>query len=387
MKLIVFILFFYSSASFALEISEKLNLKIIKILPKNIVQINLGTKDQIEINEQVKFYQDDEFLARGLCLKASLDHSFWKLYRVVSPKEFNVNNEKINLKAIPMRDVPWEYIEQPLEQYQNIISEYAPDKKEDKTRAETLNAETIVRARIFASPFRIESINNFNDFHAGVDIETIGIKKFDVHFELEGYRFSADDVTNDQSVAQTQVFTSLMASHATIITPARLFLGIDYFTQTQKEVSPYEAQFRIYPIGIERRLEISSKAPLLSFFYAPVLENFEMQKRISASEIEIKNDFALRHLFGFRFITKPTENLEILGSFKIHPLQDTDKGLKFDFNDLDFQSEVSVRYLAGKKFFIDYTNSYSIDKRRGLYTNLKEQNIIHSLNFNYQFFQ
>ena len=70
--------------SFALESFERLkNVKILKVLDRNIIFINRGLEDGIQLHDHAKLSQDEEgYSARAICLKAKANESYWKLYRI-----------------------------------------------------------------------------------------------------------------------------------------------------------------------------------------------------------------------------------------------------------------------------------------------------------------
>ncbi|MCB9095995.1 MAG: hypothetical protein H6621_13075 [Halobacteriovoraceae bacterium] len=387
LRLITIALFsIVSSSLWALEIGDHLPFRIVRVLPQNVIAIDKGQVDMVNPEEQVKMYHGDQFVSRALCIRSDKNMSFWKLYRVVKPSKF-LETKGFQLKAIPLKDVPWEYIKKPLEEYQKITEEFYPPVKNYSTQ-ELLN-ESIreVQTTIFASPFRIESINNHSNLHYGIAVDTKGDRKYLTHFMYEGYQFQATDVITNESFQQTRNKAEVFLTNTRLLEDNKnVFFGADYFTQKQGEYYPYRFQIRVYPFGIEKNIKINDAIPKLSFVYAPILESYSMEKLNTVTSIEEeKNDSAIRHLFGFNILVNPLPKLEIVDSFKLRPEHETENIIKLDFEDIDFENTFTIRYLADQSIHFDYTNVYSIDRRRELYTNLEEGNIIHSFNINFNF--
>ncbi len=380
MRWISFI-FLFSLSTQALEIGERVNFQVKKILPQNIIEINLAQSEQIKVHEQVKVYNGKEFIARALCLKIERSRSFWKLFRVVRPDTFK-SIKKFTMKAIPVKDVPWEYFDRSLSDYKKIISEFNPAVK---PLVENLAPKSKLEARVYASPIKLQTQNDYSEFHFGAELTKTNIADaYDLTFGFESFRFDATDAATNQQFAQTSNFAELMLTHTKLFNSTNVFFGIDYFQQKQNEIFPYKGQIRVYPFGLEKRYKISRLIPKLSFFYSPIIETWEMEE-VNTLNLITTEDTALRHLLGFMIVLAPSSSIEIENRFKIRPLHETDEVVRIEFDDLDFNNTFIVRYFPSKNFFIDYTNTYSLDRRRELYTNLDEGNVIHSFNLNYRF--
>lgn len=286
-----------------------------------------------------------------------------------------------------MKDVSWEYLSKDLKEYEEIVEKFDKKPVELKSiqkRKYTKAKNSRMKLRIYASPIRLESINDFSELNYGIDLEANDFNSTDYRMSFQGLSFDATDAVTSERFSQNQLYFELMALQKTFIAPSELFAGVEYFTQKQGEIFPYKSQLRIFPIGIERTFEISKILPDISIYYAPIIERYTMEKIDSSGSIISESVSGLRHLLGFRFTIAPSKTFEVLGEFKIRPFNSIKNEFKVSFDDLDFFSEISFRYYPSNKFFVDYTNSYSIDQRRELYTNLQNTNTIHSFNLNYR---
>lgn len=98
------VFFLLSSALHALEIDEKLTLRLLKISnSKKTVLINRGAEDGLVVGDHAKFFVTSGVIARGVVEKVSPSRSIWSLYRVVAPDEI-IDGKVMNLKiASPVK--------------------------------------------------------------------------------------------------------------------------------------------------------------------------------------------------------------------------------------------------------------------------------------------
>jgi hypothetical protein len=87
------------SSAYALDIDEKLTLRILKVsASKKTILINRGLEDGLVVGDHAKFYLTDGVIARGLVVKASPSRSVWSLYRIIRIEEIR-EQKVVNLKA------------------------------------------------------------------------------------------------------------------------------------------------------------------------------------------------------------------------------------------------------------------------------------------------
>ncbi len=97
------------SNSYALEIDEKLTLRILKVSEtKKTILINRGIEDGLNVGDHAKFFLTTGVIARGVVVKVSPVRSVWSIYRLVSPE--NITQDRVlNLKissAVKVTDDP-----------------------------------------------------------------------------------------------------------------------------------------------------------------------------------------------------------------------------------------------------------------------------------------
>ncbi len=99
--LLVLLLITFSVLTHALEIDEKLTLRIVNTSEsKKTILINRGVEDGIAQNDHAKFYVSSGVVARGVCIKLSPTRSVWSLYRLVNA-DFIRDEQVMKLKVTP----------------------------------------------------------------------------------------------------------------------------------------------------------------------------------------------------------------------------------------------------------------------------------------------
>lgn len=99
--LVLFSLLIASSLAHALEIDERLTLRILNTSDtKKTLLINRGTEDGLVEGNHAKFFVSAGVVARGVCVKVSPSRSVWSIYRLVNA-DFIVKDTVMNLKIAP----------------------------------------------------------------------------------------------------------------------------------------------------------------------------------------------------------------------------------------------------------------------------------------------
>ncbi len=92
------LLLVFSFNAFALEIDEKLTLRVLKLSDtKKTVLINRGVEDGLAEGDHAKFFITSGVVARGVLVKVSPTRSVWSLYRLINPEAIS-QDMVMNLK-------------------------------------------------------------------------------------------------------------------------------------------------------------------------------------------------------------------------------------------------------------------------------------------------
>lgn len=101
MKHLVLFLVLFPTLAFALEVDEKLTVRVVKTSEsKKTVMINRGTEDGLVEGDHAKFIVTAGIVARGVIVKVSPTRSVWSIYRLVNA-DFIVNDSVMSIKITP----------------------------------------------------------------------------------------------------------------------------------------------------------------------------------------------------------------------------------------------------------------------------------------------
>jgi hypothetical protein len=101
MKLLALLLLLIPIYGRALEIDEKLTVRIINISEtKKTIMVNRGTEDGLVEGDHAKFIVTAGIVARAVCIRVSPSRSVWAVYRLVNA-DFIVNDSVMTLKISP----------------------------------------------------------------------------------------------------------------------------------------------------------------------------------------------------------------------------------------------------------------------------------------------
>lgn len=101
MKILFFLLIILSCSAFALEVDEKLTVRILKTTDsRKTVMINRGTEDGLVEGDHARFIVTAGIVARGVLVNVSPTRSIWSIYRLVNA-DFIVNDAVMTIKITP----------------------------------------------------------------------------------------------------------------------------------------------------------------------------------------------------------------------------------------------------------------------------------------------
>lgn len=101
MKIFLGLLLAFSFSAHALEVDEKLTVRIIRTSEtRKTLMVNRGTEDGLVEGDHAKFIVTAGIVARGVCVKVSPTRSVWSIYRLVNA-DFIVNDSVMSIKITP----------------------------------------------------------------------------------------------------------------------------------------------------------------------------------------------------------------------------------------------------------------------------------------------
>jgi hypothetical protein len=101
MKIFFFLALIIVTQAFALEVDEKLTIRILRTSEtRKTIMINRGTEDGLIEGDHAKFVVTAGVVARGVCVQVSPSRSVWSIYRLVNA-DFVVPDGVMSIKISP----------------------------------------------------------------------------------------------------------------------------------------------------------------------------------------------------------------------------------------------------------------------------------------------
>lgn len=101
MKLFLFLTLLMMNSAFALEVDEKLTVRILRTSEtRKTLMVNRGTEDGLVEGDHAKFITTAGIVARAVCIRVSPTRSVWSVYRLVNA-DFIVNDSVMSIKITP----------------------------------------------------------------------------------------------------------------------------------------------------------------------------------------------------------------------------------------------------------------------------------------------
>lgn len=409
--------FFISFSVFALSSFDQLkNVKILKVLPNNIIMVDRGLEDGLLRNDHVKFSHESEgFSSRGICLQAKATTSYFKLYRVPNQEAFS-KDLSYTIFGLADREIPFENSKIRDEEYK-----FADDKKPDPgpnpfevkrdlpqrlterdlleaqgPREEKLFIERAImrdqlkqdmsdyRFSVYASPFTRQSINEGESLRYGFRGGNFGVKyRFVTQFEQQQTKLK--DPQNNKSVS-TRSTAGNMQFAVYHLKPWLSSLSlINYNSMRFSSLGTPKDHWQFGVLGFTWHILESKRWEYVDLSYIPL---YDMRKTdvINESTGRVKEDKTngLRHGFRFGLRSRFNEKVAVENSLWYRPYQDL-ATWKFDGSNMNLANDFKLIFNITNNFFFDYNLIFQKDKLWKTLSGLPQTNTINALNMRYDF--
>lgn len=407
MKFLSLLFLLFSISAFALDQNEELVAGITNIFAPDIARLDRGSDDGIRLNDHVKFYRNGLYLARAVIIQTYNNYSYAKIYRVVdviSEKDKNLQLVSINNSLVPdyiqgsiarQENFPIEMhvtaLNQPQIEKINVAPKKVSEMKiaEDETRK---SPPMILNTRVYASPISKQSLNDAKNINYGFMISNQDRTKYEVE---GGYNYN--------TYSQTDPFTKGKATGSFYSSNNTFDINNVYGNWSYFAMMNFKRQRMgiLYPIknqidggltGIKYKFFKNQYISDISLSYIPVIEyrqselmeyHFDEETFEYSSKKVVKTTNLLRHSVRFRFRARYMD-YELKETFFIKPKQDF-ANHHAEIKDCDLSNNITFSYYLTQNFQFSYTNQYFYDIRLKRNNNLPSTNMIHTLNFNYNF--
>ncbi|WP_408098101.1 hypothetical protein ACJVC5_04020 [Peredibacter sp. HCB2-198] len=408
-----------SFSAFALEPFEKIkNVKILRVLPNNIVMLNRGLEDGILRNDHAKLSNDTEgYSSRAICIRAGTDVSYWRLYRIPNSEAFSLDyvytisgmadreipfpeatirdhraeiaelDQKPKQEAGPdpftiKRDLPEKLTER------DLIQATGPEKRKLFVE-KALNQDQMkrdledYRISLYASPFTRQSINEGESLRYGFRGGNVA-SKYRLLTQFEQQQTKLKDPLTKESVSTRSTFGQAQFVIHRLTNSISSLSIVNYGSQRFSELATPKSHWQVGPIGFTWHMYESKTWEYLDLSYVPLydIRNTEVMNADGSTSVTKKN--GLRHGFRFALKTRINERVALENLLWVRPFQELDSWeLKGD--DLNMVNDLRLIFSLTDNFFFDYNFIYQKDKLWKTLSNLPETNTINSLNLRYDF--
>lgn len=408
-----------SFSALALEPFEKIkNVKILRVLPNNIVMLNRGLEDGIMRNDHAKLSNDTEgYSSRAICVRVSPDLSYWRLYRIPYAEAFSldyvytitgmadkeipfpeasIRDHQVKIDDLDKakrpdpgtdpfavkRDLPEKLTER------DLIQAVGPDKRKLFVE-KALNQDQFKRdlrdyqISVFASPFTRQSINEGESLRYGFRGGNVASKyRLLTQFEQQQTKLK-DPVTNESVSTRSTFGQAQFVIHRLSNSVSSLSL-INYGSQRFSALATPKSHWQVGPIGFTWHMYESKTWEYLDLSYIPLydIRNTEVMNADGSTSIDKKN--GLRHGFRFGLKTRINERVALENLFWVRPFQDL-ASWKVEGDNLNIVNDLRLIFNLSGNFYFDYNLVFQKDKLWKTLSNLPETNTINSLNLRYDF--
>jgi hypothetical protein len=408
----------FSISAFALSPFEQLtNVKIIRVLPENVVMLNRGLEDGILRNDHAKLSNDtDGYSSRAICIKVSMDVSYWKIYRVPHAEAFSMDytytisgmadreipfpeaklrdavqavtdakEKKAELGPDPFvvkRDLPERLTER------DLLETVTPEKRKLFIE-ETLNQDRLkrdlqnYRISLFASPFMRQSINEGESLRYGFRGGNVASKyRLLTQFEQQQTKLRDPLTKNSVSTRSTNGQVQFVIHE---LSPSTSSLSlINYNSQRFSKLGTPKSHWQVGPIGFTWHLYESKTWEYMDLSYIPLYDIRTTETIGSSGNIKENKTNGLRHGFRLGMKSKINERVAFENILWVRPYQDL-ASWEIEGDNLNLVNDLKLIFNVSENFFFDYNLVLQRDKLWKKLNNLPETNTINSLNVRYDF--
>lgn len=406
-----------SFSTFALAPFENLkNVKIVRVLPDNVVVLNRGLEDGILRNDHAKLSNEVAgFTSRAICLKVSGELSYWKIYRVPNSEAFSLDytysliglaDREIPDPQIKIRDKHFAFNEDTKRQdpgpnpfvvksdlpekltERDLIKAVGPEKRKLFIE-QTLNKDQLQRdlkdykISLYASPFTRQSINEGESLRYGFRGGNVA-SKYRLLTQFEQQQTKLKDPVTKESVSTRSTTGQLQFIIHHISKNFSTLSLINYNSQRFSALATPKAHWQAGPIGFTWHMYESKTWEYMDLSYVPLYDTRSTEVLTATGGTKVTKTTGLRHGLRFAMRSRINERVAFENLLWVRPFQDF-ASWKTEGDNLNLMNDLKLIFNLTDNLFFDYNLIYQKDKLWKTLSNLPENNVINSLNLRYDF--
>ncbi len=408
-----------ASTAFALEAFDVMkNVKIIRVLPDNVVVVNRGIEDGLSKNDHAKFSNEVAgYSSRAICLKVTADLSYWKIYRVPNAEAFSLDytytiagladreipmpTAKLRNRDYKIRDPEGKRKDPGVDPFS--IKSDLPEQLTERDLIETvgperrqlfiersLNQDQLkrdledYRVSVFASPFMRQSINEGESIRYGIRGGNLASKyRLQAQFEEQRTRLR-DPVTREQVSTRTTNGQLQFVIHHLSPSVSSLSL-VNYNAQKFSELGTPISHWQVGPIGFTWHIFDSKSWEYVDLSYVPLYDTRQTEVLVEGGrKVDVNSQRGIRHGFRFAMKTRINERVAFENLLWVRPFQDITTW-EVEEDNLNLVNDLKLVFSLTENLFFDYNLVFQRDKLWRTVSKLPETNTINSLNLRYDF--
>jgi hypothetical protein len=407
-----------SASAWALEPFEHLSkVRILKVLPDNIILVDRGLEDGILRNDHAKFGNETVgFAGRAICLRAQGTTSYWRLYRVPYGEAFSMDMQ-YSITGMADREIPMPEAKirdrrqaiPGLEQKRKVgadpfaVAVDLPERLSERDLLESTGLEqqklfieraidqdrlkrdlSQYRVSVYASPFTRQTINEGESYRYGFRGSNMASRyRLLTQFEQQQTRlmdpFTREKVSTRNTSGQAQFVIHRLNQNFSSLSL------INYNSQRFSAIATPSGHWQFGPLGFTWHLHESKTWEYLDLSYIPLYDLRRTQYFTGvASGTAITETRGVRHGFRLGMKRKVNERVAFENFLWVRPFQDA-ASWNIDTGDLNLVNDLRLIFSLTENLFFDYNLIYQRDRLWKTISNLPENNYINSINVRYDF--
>ncbi len=409
-----------SSTLMAIESSDILNVSVIKHYDKNVLVLNRGLEDGIYKADHIKLTNQEGYIARAICIKASMMLSHWKVYRVVRPElmsydsvysltsmnqseipphmkayqkalfndDYNDISDKDMNKIIGMQQERIVSFDLPKDMEYDPLIEKSKKSEGEKFIDKNFNLKQMsndlssYKFSFYTSPYSVESRTNEKQVNYGLSLKNIG-KKY-----LLGAQMETKESTKTDKFTGLEV-TSKESKRMVDFTLKNLSENTDYYMLYRNkqgsvgEISYPKDHTQIGVLGFKFHLSEQTKDERFNLTYITLIDNHVYQYNDSLTgELKESSNGNIRHGFHIDFNTRMSENSVFNFDLWYQPLMNLDEQ-EIDFSDTMTEADATFTWELNNVLDMEYVYTYTNDSTLKTVYNINPVNQINTINLRY----
>lgn len=427
MKFLVFLLIAFSLCAHALEYNDVLpRVNVIKAYDDNFLVINRGLEDGIYKGDHIKLTNQNGYIARAICIKASMLISHWKVYRVVNPELLSYDDDyklkSMNQSKIPdsiaaikeedfddqFNDITDKDINKPIKMQQERIVKFdlSTSTKNDPIIAE---GEKDATDKFFDRNFDAEQFKeDFSKYNITVGMSPVSWQRQDdqksINYSLaiqnsgEKYEFAFNFAKTDSKVVDTfsgTEVTSESTESSVVFDINRITASVSYFMflsySQARQGKIYSPRTQIQGGILGLKFHIAESGDVVKKFdlsYITIIDYQEndvekMDEDTFEAYLDIETQRRSRHSFRLRLNASLSDSMTFNSVLWYKPVMYLDTQ-KIDWTDTQTDWTTTIEWSLTEKLNASYEFKYTYDKLR-IQNEVDPMNQENSINLNYTF--